>query len=86
MPPNIKFSKAQISEIILSSESFGSWLSNLGNKGLTNIAISLARDNLPALVSNWNSYSIHNFKRKISGIGAVRERKRFILFTSIYFK
>ena len=52
MPPNIKFSKAQISEIILSSESFGSWLGNLGNKGLTNIAISLARDNLPALVSN----------------------------------
>ena len=57
----------------------GPWLGNLGNKVLKNIAISLARDNLPALVSNWNSYSINSFFKKNSEIGAVGKRKGFIL-------
>ena len=33
---DIKLSKAQISKIIQSGGSFGSWLDNLGNKALTN--------------------------------------------------
>ena len=54
---DIEFSKAQISKIIQSAGSIGSWLGNLLKKALTNIAISWARDNLPGLVSNltWNA-------------------------------
>ena len=52
MTRDIKLSKAQISKIIQSGRSFGSWLGNLGKKALTSIAISLSRDNLPELVSN----------------------------------
>ena len=33
--------------MIQSGGSFGSWLANLGKKGLTNVAIHLAKDNLP---------------------------------------
>ena len=47
MSTDIKLSKAQISNIIQSGRSFGSWFANLGKKALTNIAIPLARDNLP---------------------------------------
>ena len=82
MPTDIKFSKAQISKIIQSGGSFGSWLGNLGKKALTNIAIPLARDNLPGLVSNLTSNAINKFERKISGKGAVRARKGFTLFIS----
>ena len=42
----------QISKIIQSEGSFGSWLGNLGKKALTDITIPLAGDNLPGLVSN----------------------------------
>ena len=52
MSTDIKLSKAQISKIIQSGGFFGSWLGNLGKKALTIIAIPLARDNLPGLVSN----------------------------------
>ena len=48
----IKLTKAQISKIIQSGGSFGSWLANLCKKALTNAAIPLARDNLPGSVSN----------------------------------
>ena len=41
MSTDIKLSKAQISKVIQSGESFGSWLSNLGKQALTNIAIPL---------------------------------------------
>ena len=78
----IHFSKAQISKIIQSGGSFGSWLGNLGKKALTSIAIPLARDNLPGLVSNLTSNAINKFERKISGKVAVRVGKRFILFIS----
>ena len=67
MSTDIKLSKAQISKIIQSGGSFGSWLGNLGKKALTNIAIPLARDNLPGLVSNLISNAINKFERKISG-------------------
>ena len=52
MSTDIKLNKAQISKIIQSDGSLGSWLGNLGIKSLTNIAIPLARDSLPELVSN----------------------------------
>ena len=47
MSTDIKLIKAQISKIVQSGGSFGSWLGNLGKKALTNVAIPLARDNLP---------------------------------------
>ena len=59
MSTDIKFRKAQISKIIQSGGSFGSWLGNLGKKALTNIAFPLARDNLPGLVSNLTSNAIN---------------------------
>ena len=55
MPTDIKLSKAQLSKIIQSGESFSFWLGNLGKKILANIAIPWARDNLPGLVSNLTS-------------------------------
>ena len=39
MSRDIKLSKAQISKIIQSGGSFGSWLGNIGKKALRNIAI-----------------------------------------------
>ena len=56
MSTDIKLSKTQISKIIQSGGSFGSWLANLGEKAPTNVAIPLARDNL------WISKQF-NFKR-----------------------
>ena len=47
-----------------------------------NTAISLARDNLPGLVSNLTSNAINKFERTINRKGAVREGKRFTLFIS----
>ena len=82
MSTDIKLSKAQISKIIQSGGSFGSWLGNLGKKILTNIAINLARDSLPRLISNLTSNAINKFERKISGKGAVRAGKAFTLFIS----
>ena len=82
MSKDIKLNKAQISKIIQSCRSFGSWLCNLGKKTLTHIAISLARDNLPWLVSNLTSNSINKLERKISGTGAVRAGKGFTSFIS----
>ena len=77
---DIKLSKAQISKIIQSGESFGSWLCNSRNEALTNIAITLARDYLSGLVSNLTSNVRNKFERKISGKGAVRAWKGFTLF------
>ena len=47
-----------------SGESFGFWLGNLGKKVLTNIALTLATDNLLGLVSNLTSNAINKFERK----------------------
>ena len=82
MSTDVKLSKAQISKIIQSGGSFVSWLGNLSQKALTNIAITLARDNLPGLVSNLTLNATNKFKRKISGRGAVRVGRRFSLFIS----
>ena len=60
---DLKLSKTQSQKIIQSGEFFDSWLSNLGKKSLTNIAIPLARDNLPGLESNLTSNAINKFKR-----------------------
>ena len=43
---------------------FRSWLGNLGKKKLTNIAILLARGNLPRLVSSLTINTITKFERK----------------------
>ena len=64
---DIKISEARISKIIQSLGSFGSWLGNLGKKVIRDLAIPLARDNLPGLVSNLASNAINKFERKISG-------------------
>ena len=82
VPTDIKLSKAQMSKIIPSVGSFGSWLGNLGKKTLTNIAIPIARDNLPGLVSNVTSNTINKFEREIGGKGAVIAGKGFTLFIS----
>ena len=76
----IKLSKAEISKIIQSGGSFGSWLGNLPKKALTNIAISVASVNLTGLVSNLTSSAINKFDRKINWKGAVRAEKGFSLF------
>ena len=59
MSTDIKLSKSQISKIIESGGSFGSWIGNLGKKAPTNITTSLARDNLPGLASNLTSSTIN---------------------------
>ena len=64
MSADIKLSEAQICKIIDSSGSFGSWFGNLGKKALTNVAIPLARDNLPGLVSNLTSNAIKNIEKR----------------------
>ena len=89
MSTDTKLSKAQISKIIQSGGSFGSWLGNLGKKALTNIVFPLARNNLPRLVGNLTSNAMNKFEREISGKGAFRAGKRFTLFISnlfIYFQ
>ena len=51
-------------KIIQSGRSFGSQLANLDKKTLTNVAIPLARDNLPGLVRILASNAINKFERK----------------------
>ena len=57
-------------------------LGNLGKTVITDLAVPLAEDNLPGLVSNLASNAINKFETKISGTKAVRARKGFILFIS----
>ena len=71
-----------MSKIIKSGGSFGLWLANLGKKALTNIAIPLARKNLPGCVINLFSSAINQFDKKISAKGSVRAGKRSALFIS----
>ena len=82
MSTDIKLGKAQISKIILSSGSFGSWLDHLGQKAVTDIAIPFARDNLPGLVINLTKNAINTFDRKLSWKGAVTAEKGFASFIS----
>ena len=62
MSTGIKLSEAQISKITQSGGSYGPSFGNLGKKTLQNIAILLARDNLPRLVSNLTSNAINKFE------------------------
>ena len=82
MSTDIKPTKAQISKIIQPRGSFGSWLGNLGKKDLRNIAIPLARDNLPGSVRHLTSNAINKFEIKIYRKGAVRVGKNFTLSIS----
>ena len=81
MSTDIKVSQAQISKIISSGGSFGSWFGNLRKKALSNIAIPLARYNLPRSVSNLPSNAINKFeKKKISRKEPVTAGKGYTLF------
>ena len=82
MSTDTNLSKVEICKIIQSGGSFSSWLGNLRKKALTNIAIILARGNLPELVTILTSNAINKFERKLSGKGAVRVSKWFTLFIS----
>ena len=54
----------------------------MGKKALTDIAVPLARDNLPGLVRNLTSKAINKFERKMSGKGVVRAGNGFTSFIS----
>ena len=82
MSTDTKLSKAPISKMTQSGEIFCSMLGNFCKKLINDLAIPLARDNLPGLVSNLASNAMKNFEIKISGKGAVRAGKGFILFIS----
>ena len=82
MSTDAKLIKAQISKIIQSGGSVGSWLGNLGKKALTNIGIPWARGNLPGLISNLTLNVINKFERKISGKQSLRAGKGFTSFIS----
>ena len=80
MSTDIKLSTTQISIIIQSGRSFGSWLAKVSKAALKLVSIPLAGDTLPGLVSNLASNAINKFKWKMSGKGAIRARKGFPLF------
>ena len=65
MSIDIKLTKTQISQIIQSGGSLGSWLASLGRKALKNVDIPLARDSLPGLLSNLTSSAI-SVEKKLS--------------------
>ena len=75
MSKDVKLSKAQISKIIQLGGSFGSWLANLEEKKvLTNVAIPLARDNFPGVVSYLTSSTINLTKNSWKRSCLSRER------------
>ena len=75
-------SKAQISKIIQSGGSICTWFGNLGTRVIIDLAIALARDNLPGLVSNLASNAMNKYKKEISVKEAVKTEKLFALFIS----
>ena len=79
MSIDAKLSKAQIFKIIQSRPSFGSWFGNLGKIALTNIAVPLARDNLPGLVSNL-TLIINKCEKKKSAKETVRAGKNYFIY------
>ena len=72
--------KPQLPKMIQSGEHLRNILSNLSKKVMIDFDISLARDNLPGLVSNLASDAINKFARKIRGKGAVWAGKGLTLF------
>ena len=67
MSTDTKLSKAEIS-----GGSFTTWLGSLVKKVITDLAISLAKDNLSVSVSKLVSNSINKFERKHTRKGAER--------------
>ena len=61
MSAGIKLSKAQIYTIIQSGGFLRNILGNLGRKVITDLAVPLARDDLPGLVRNLTSNAINRF-------------------------
>ena len=87
MSTDVKLSKAQISREIELGEFLRNMFSNLGKKVMTDLAIALAKDNLPRFISNLAADTINKFKIKINGKGAVRRRRDsfyYILFTFMF--
>ena len=76
----IKLSKARISKKIRSGLSFFSWLDNLDKKALINVAIPLARDDLPELLSNLASNEINNSEKKVEKEPSEQEKDLLCLF------
>ena len=76
----IKLSKARISKKIQSGLSFFSWLDNLDKKALINVAIPLARDDLPELLSNLASNEINNSEKKVEKEPSEQEKDLLCLF------
>ena len=80
MSTNIKPNKTQISKIIQSGGSFVSWLGNLEKKALTNIALSLSKNNFLRLVSNLTSNAINKFEKQNKWKKSCESRKRIYFF------
>ena len=80
MSADKKCSKPQISKTIQSRRSFGSWLSNLGKKPLTDINIILARNNIPWSINNLNWSAMNKFDRKTNGKRSVITGEGITLF------
>ena len=69
-----------ISIIIQSGGSFCSWLADVGKKAPANVAIPLARENLPGLVNNLTSSAIKKFDRKMAKELSEHEKHLLYLF------
>ena len=82
MSPDIKRSKAQLSKMIQSGGFPCNVLGNLRKKAIKNIAIPLARNNLPGLVRKLVSNTKNKFERKVSGKGTGKIGKGFTFFIS----
>ena len=75
-----KLTQVQISKMTWSGGFLRNMLANLRKKEVADLAIPLARDNLPKLISKLASSSVNKFERKISGTETVRAGKGFTLF------
>ena len=75
-----KLTQVQISKMTWSGGFLRNMLANLRKKVVADLAIPLARDNLPKLISKLASSSVNKFERKISGTETVRAGKGFTLF------
>ena len=79
MSTDIKLSKAQLTEIIQSSEFLSNIIGKLGKETLMKLAGPLAKDVLPHLATKATSSVIDNFEKKNASEGAVGTGKGFTL-------
>ena len=75
MSTDIKLSRTQISKMIQSGGLLHNILGNLGKKVITNLAIPLARKDLPGLVSNLVSNAINRSEKKLVEKGFSEQEK-----------